>query len=74
MEQGYIVVQSNLVPSKAKGDLPDVVYNYIANDSHIGWHYILTNKRERAYIFLESELDDAKFIADCWRMKVEKLN
>lgn len=69
----YIVRSSSLFPAKNKGDLPDVRYNYIANDSHIGWHYTLTNKRENAYIFDESEMEYAKFISECWRMEIKQL-
>jgi hypothetical protein len=69
----YIVYQSHLKPSKIRGNLPDVFCTYIANDSHIGWHYTITSEREDAYIFDESQKKDAEFIADCWGMKVEKL-
>lgn len=69
----YIVCSSHLIPSKIKGNLPDIVHIYIADDSHIGWHYTITNERKKAYEFDELEMEFAKFIADCWRMKVEKL-
>lgn len=70
----YIVRSSHLTPSKVKGELPDINHQYIAIDSAIGWHYSLTNDRERAYIFEEFELKDAEFIADCWGMQLKKLN
>lgn len=69
----YIVCSSYLKPSKKKGQLPDVGYIYIADDSAIGWHYTITNDHENAYVFDESEIDQAKFIADCWKMKIKKL-
>lgn len=69
----YIVCSSRLLPSKVKGDLPDVLYTYIANDSHIGWHYTLTNNRENAYVFDESEKAIAEFLSDCWKMQIKKL-
>lgn len=69
----YIVYSSHLKPSKIKGNLPDVFYTYIAIDSHIGWHYAITNERENAYVFDESEMKEAEFIADCWGMKIKEL-
>lgn len=61
----FIVCSSHLKPSKVKGELPDISYTYIANDSHIGWHYTLTNEREQAYVFVESEMKEAEIIGDC---------
>lgn len=71
---GYIVYSINMRPAAVKGQLPDLSYTYIANDSNIGWHYTITRDRERAYIFDESEMSEAEFIASCWGMKLEKLN
>ena len=70
----YIVCSSRLKPSKVKGEFPDILYTYIANDSHIGWHYTLTTEREQAYVFDESEIKEAEFIADCWKMQIKELN
>lgn len=70
----YIVCSSHLKPSKVKGDFPEITYTYIASDSHIGWHYTVTNDRERAYMFDEAEMKDAKFIASCWGMQIKELN
>ncbi|KMK77609.1 hypothetical protein [Alkalihalobacillus pseudalcaliphilus] len=69
----YIVRSSHLIPSKVKGELPEVVYNYIANDSSIGIHYTLTRERDYAYIFVDYEKKDAEFIAECWGMKLVEL-
>jgi hypothetical protein len=68
----YIVYSSGIKPPKIKGEFPDIIYNYIANDSTIGFHYRLTSKRDNAYEFDDTELNHAKFIADCWNMKVKK--
>lgn len=69
----YIIYSSHLKASKIKGELPDVSYTYIANDSHIGYHYTITNVREDAYIFDETEIKHAEFIAGAWSMKVKEL-
>ncbi len=69
----YIVYTSGLVPSKKKGELPDVIQNYIADDSMIGYHYTITTKRDKAYEFEDTEIEHAKFIADCWNMKVKEI-
>ncbi|WP_416149475.1 hypothetical protein ACM26V_00300 [Salipaludibacillus sp. HK11] len=70
----FIVCQSYLKTSKIKGKWPDVVYSYISNDSDIGFHHTLTNDREKAYIFGESQLEIANFISECWEMKIVKLD
>ena len=70
----YIVYSRVLIPSKKKGELPDIAREFISIESHIGWHYSVTPCRERAYIFEEFELPYAKEIAELWKMKVEKLN
>ncbi|MCC2250047.1 hypothetical protein JUJ52_08715 [Virgibacillus sp. AGTR] len=69
----YIVYSTHMKPSKIKGEFPDIFYEYIAVDSAIGFFYTLTNDRENAYIFDESQLEDARFIADCWRMKIKEV-
>lgn len=69
----YIVCSIHIKPAAKKGQLPDISYSYIANESHIGWHYTLTNERENAYVFDEEEIKDAEFIANCWGMKIQKL-
>jgi len=60
-------------PSKNKGNLPDIIYTYISNDSDIGWHYTITHERENAYVFDESLMRYAEFIADCWGMRIKKI-
>lgn len=70
----YIVCYSHMKAAKTKGDSPEIFYTYIANDSHIGWHYSLTADREQAYVFEEFEWKDAKFIAGCWGMQIKELN
>lgn len=70
----YIVYSSYLSPSKVKGELPDVTYEYIANDSMIPWHYTFTRNIEKAYFFDEFEKDKAKEIALLWSMKMKQLD
>lgn len=70
----YIVFETYLEKSSIKGDLPDLKYLFISNDSDIGYHYSLTNNIDNAYIFDEKQLDKAKFIAECWKMNIKKLN
>ncbi|KON86594.1 hypothetical protein AF332_07025 [Sporosarcina globispora] len=69
----YIVCSSHMKASKVKGDFPEIFYTYIANDSHLSWHYTLTADREKAYIFDEFEWEDAEFIASCWGMQIKQL-
>lgn len=69
----YIVYSSHLKPSKKKGELPDISYTFISIHSDYGWHWSLTQDRERALIFHEWQKKDAEFIADCWGMKVKEL-
>jgi hypothetical protein len=73
----YVVCSSHMRPSKIKGELPDVLYQYIGNDSMIPWHYTLTKNKEEAYLFDDFELNDAKEIASFWNMKlkdIERMN
>ncbi len=70
----YVVCSSYLVASKIRGELPDVVYEYIANDSSINFHFAFTRKIDRAYLFDDFELDKAKEIAWLLNMKVKKLD
>jgi hypothetical protein len=69
----YVVCSSHMKPSKTKGDLPDIIYQYIAFDSTINWHYTFTNDIENAYYFDEFEKDEAKEIASLWNMKVKEV-
>lgn len=69
----YVVYQSYIKPLKVKGELPDVINEYIANDSDIGWHYTFTKNIENAYFFYEFEIDLAKEIAELWNMKLKQL-
>jgi len=62
-----------MTPSKLRGELPDVIKEYVANDSNIGWHYTFTKNIENAYIFDDFEIDLAKEIADLWNMKLKQL-
>jgi len=70
----YLVYQSYIKPSNVKGELPDVIYEYIANDSTIGWHYTFTKKIENAYFFDDFELELAKDIVEIWNLKLKKLD
>lgn len=69
----YLVYQSYLKPSAVRGELPDVIKEYVANDSNIGWHYTFTKNIENAYIFDDFEIDLAKEIADLWNIKLKQL-
>ena len=70
----YIVYESVLVPSKVKGQFPEAVYTYIANDSSIGWHYTFARNREQAYIFDYFQLDQAEDIEKMWGMQLKQLD
>lgn len=69
----YLVYQSYMTPSKLRGELPDVIKEYVANDSNIGWHYTFTNNIKNAYFFDDFEIDLAKEIAELWNMKLKQL-
>jgi len=70
----YVVYQSYIKPSKIKGELPDVIYEYIANDSAIHWHYTFTKNIEKAYFFDDFEIDLVNEIAELWNMKLKQLD
>lgn len=70
----YVVFSSHMKPSKVKGEFPYIIYQYIANDSMIDWHYTFTRNIEDAYYFDEFELDKAKEIALLGDMKLKKLD
>ncbi|HLR69450.1 MAG TPA: hypothetical protein VK105_20375 [Virgibacillus sp.] len=72
-KQEYILVKKYLVPSKTKGGLPDIKYEYIANSSLLGFHHDFTKDINKAYEFHENELDHAKMLADAWGMDLEKV-
>lgn len=67
----YVVCSSYLVSSKVKGELPDVVYEYIANSSSINWHYDFTRDVKEAYIFDSFEMDKVNEIAWLLNMNVK---
>lgn len=69
----YIIFQSHLKPSKLKRELPDIVYEYIGNDSSIGWHYTFTDVIEKAYIFDDFQHSLVKDIARLLNMKIKEL-
>ncbi len=69
----YILVKKYLVPSKIKGELPDIECEYIAETSMMGWHHEFTRDKKKAYIFTESELGHARMLAETWRMDIEKV-
>jgi hypothetical protein len=55
MEKEYVVYKSYLVPSNVKGELPDVVYRYLADSLH---NPSITKKLKNAYKIYD--LDEAK--------------
>lgn len=69
----YVVCSSHIKPSKIKGEFPDVIYQYIASDSMINWHFTFTKDIEKAYFFEEFEKEEAQEIALLWSMKVKEL-
>lgn len=69
----YLVYQSYLKPSAVRGELPDVIKEYVANDSNIGWHYTFTKNIENAYIFDDFELELVNEIAELLSMKIKTL-
>lgn len=69
----YLVYQSYMTPPKIRGELPDIISEYIANDSDIRWHYTFTRNIESAYFFDDFEIDLAKEIAELWNMKLKQL-
>lgn len=70
----YVVYSSHMKASKVKGELPDIIYQYIANDSMIPWHYTFTRNIKDAYLFDDFEQDKSKEIAFLWNMKVKSLD
>lgn len=54
--------------SKVKGELPDIIHEYIAYDSMIMHHFTFTKNIEDAYHFYD--LEEAKEIAYLWSMQV----
>lgn len=72
---GYLICLSHLVPSKAKGELPDVAYEFVANDSAIGFHYTFTRDRKQAFTFDSDAytFEEVKVIADLLQMQVKEL-
>lgn len=69
----YILVKRHLVPSKTKGNLPDIKYEYIADTSLSGFHHDFTKDREKAYVFFDNELEHAKMLSDAWQMNLRKV-
>ncbi len=69
----YLVYQSYMKPSEIRGELPDVINEYIANDSDIRWHYTFTKNIENAYIFDDFELELVNEIAEILSMKIKTL-
>ncbi len=72
-KQEYILVKRYLVPPKAKKELPDIKYEYIANSSLLGFHHDFTEDKDKAYVFYENELDHAKLLAETWKMDLVKV-
>ncbi|GIN88671.1 hypothetical protein J6TS2_50570 [Heyndrickxia sporothermodurans] len=70
----YVVCSSRMKASKVKGELPEIIYEYIANDSMIPWHYTFTRNIKDAYCFDHFEANEAKEIALLWNMKIKKLD
>lgn len=69
----YLVYQSYMTPPKIRGELPDIISEYIANDSDIRWHYTFTRNIENAYIFDDFELELVNEIAELLSMKIKTL-
>lgn len=70
----YVVCSGHMMASKIKGALPDIIYEYVANDSMIPCHYTFTQNIKDAYFFDESEIDEAKEIAHLWNKKLKKID
>lgn len=71
----YLIYQSHLTPSKVRGELPDVIYEFVANTSNIGWHYTFTRNRKDAFVF-DGEAytpDEVKEIAELLGMRMKEL-
>jgi hypothetical protein len=69
----YVVCKGYLVPSKKRGELPDIVYEYVSNTSDMGVHYDFTVRKEKAYLFDDFELDRAKYVAWLLNMEVKEV-
>lgn len=69
----YVVYSIHMKTSKIKGELPDIIHQYIAIDSMISWHYTFTRNIKDAYYFYDFEIDEVKNIAHLLNMKVKKL-
>lgn len=67
----YVVVKTHLVPSITKGELPDVVKEYLSNTSDIGWQNDYTLDKEDAYVF--DDLEEAQWISNSLNMEMETI-
>ena len=65
----YIIYKNYLKPTK--GQLPEIIKEYVANTSHINAHIDLTRNRQDAYRFVDSI--EAESIAYLLDMQVEKI-
>jgi len=65
----YIVYKSYL--KTRKGQLPDVIKEYVADTSFIDAHIEFTRKREDAYIFIDSS--EAESVAYLLDMETERI-
>lgn len=72
----WVIYETHLVPSKIRGQLPDIVYEYIANTSDIGYHFDFTKERKCAYVFDNEAytVGEVKEMADLLCMKILELN
>lgn len=67
----YFVYSGRLKESKTKGELPDIIYEYIANDSMIHWHFSFTKDIENVYVF--DDIQEAKEVASLLNMNVKEV-
>lgn len=72
---GYLILQSFLVPSTIKGELPDIKYRFVSNTSDIGFHFDFTRIRKDAYTFDANDFtyEEVKEYAELLEMKVQPL-
>lgn len=67
----YIICRKALRPSKVKGQLPDVISEYLAETSHPWWEHDFTRDRSKAFIFPCRE--EASEIAELLNMEMEEV-
>lgn len=70
MDDVYIVYRS-IGEKPIKGQWPEIIYEYVKDDSQFPWHISWTRKRHEAMVFDEKE--EADYYAELLGMRVRKV-